>query len=79
MSPAERARIAALTRHGRGDTRDAVRPAREAFMARFEQEADPEGLLEPTERAARAQRLLRAHMLRLAAKSAENRRRRAAE
>ena len=50
-------------------------PARAAFLARFEREVDPEGLLLPYERAIRAEHALRAHMGELALKSAEARRR----
>jgi hypothetical protein len=78
MSPTERARIAALTRHSRGDTKQATAAARAHFEARFELEVDPEGILSPEERAARTKRAMRAHMLRLAAKSAETRAKRAA-
>jgi hypothetical protein len=78
MSTTERARIAALTRHSRGDTRDATAAARAGFAERFEREVDPDGVLPPAERAARAARARRAHMLRLAARSVESRRRKAA-
>ena len=73
----QNARIAALTRHSRGDTIAATQPARAGFLARFLREVDPDGVLAPVERERRAQRALRAHMLRLAAKSAEARRSRA--
>jgi hypothetical protein len=78
MSRTERARVAALTRHSRGDTKLATAAARSGFQDRFAREVDPDGILPPAERAARAQRALRAHMLRLAAKSAEARAKRAA-
>lgn len=78
MSTSERARIAALTRHSRGDTLEATAPARAAFEARFSNEVDPDGRLQPDERARRAKRAMRAHMLRLAARSAEARAKRAA-
>jgi hypothetical protein len=74
MSNTDRARIAALTRHARGDTAAAIAPARAGFLAKFEREVDPNGTLDPAERELRANRLLRAHMLRLAARSAEVRR-----
>lgn len=48
--------------------------AHRGFRARFEREVDPEGTLPPAERAARAERARRAHMLTLAAKSAAVRR-----
>jgi hypothetical protein len=72
-----RAQIVAYTRHAYGDTKAATASARAGYRAKFEREADPEGRLLPAERAVRADRLLRAHMLRLAAKSAAARRKRA--
>jgi hypothetical protein len=51
-----------------------TRPAREAFLRRFEREVDPDGLLPPVERRRRAQHALRAYMLRLAKRSATVRR-----
>jgi hypothetical protein len=50
-----------------------VRPAREAFWAKFEREVDPEGLLDPAERARRAQMARKAYFTRLALKSAQAR------
>ena len=49
--------------------------ARRGFRDRFLRLGDPDGLLNPVEREVRADRLLRAHMLALAAKSAQVRRR----
>lgn len=43
-----------------------TRPAREAFLRRFEREVDPEGKLPPQERRRRADHARRAYMLRLA-------------
>jgi hypothetical protein len=51
-----------------------TRPAREAFLRRFEREVDPDGVLSPAERGRRAQHALRAHMLRLAKQSVAARR-----
>jgi len=48
--------------------------AHKGFRAKFEREVDPDGTLPPAERAARAERARRAHMLTLAAKSAAVRR-----
>jgi hypothetical protein len=45
-------------------------PARKAFLDRFEREVDPEGKLPPEERHQRARHAMRAHMLRLAKRSA---------
>lgn len=80
MSPEQRsqnARIAALERHSRGDATASTEPARRGFAARFLREVDPGGVLTPKERERRAQRAMRAYMLRLAAKSAAARKRRA--
>jgi hypothetical protein len=49
-------------------------PARRGFRARFERIVDPEGLLDPVEREVRVDRLLRAYMLEMAARSAVARR-----
>lgn len=49
-------------------------PARAALMAKFEREVDPEGLLDPPERAIRAEHLRKAYFQRLALKSAKARR-----
>jgi hypothetical protein len=51
-----------------------VGPAHRGFRTRFERIVDPEGVLPPDERKRRADRARRAHMLSLAAKSAEVRR-----
>lgn len=45
-------------------------PAHRGFQARFERLVDPDGVLDPVERALRADHAKRAHMLSLAAKSA---------
>lgn len=45
-------RLGALTRMARGTTNTAAASA--AFMARFEREVDPHGVLDPKERAKRA-------------------------
>lgn len=70
-----RARIAAYTRSALYDARDLTQAARDGFLAKFEREADPEGKLDPAERERRALALRRAHMSRLALKSAQARRR----
>ncbi len=54
-------------------------PARRAARARFEEQVDPDGRLSAAERARRAEHALRAHMTRLALRSARVRRRRASE
>jgi hypothetical protein len=47
--------------------------ARRAFLGRFEREVDPDGTLSPEERQRRADSAMRAHMQRLALKSAQRR------
>lgn len=49
--------------------------ARAALMAKFENQADPEGNFLPAERARRAEHLRKAHFQRLALASAKSRRR----
>ena len=79
MSPrSQAARIAALTRWSREDPRSGTKPARRGFMARFEEQVDPDRRLPEAERARRAERALRAHMQKLALRSAKARRRRGA-
>lgn len=56
-------RMGALACHARGRTNTVT--AREAFLARFEREVDPDGLLEQDERKRRAEYALRLHMTRL--------------
>jgi hypothetical protein len=68
-------RIAAEISWSRTTDRSArTRPARQAFLARFEREVDPKGVLSPTERRKRAEHALRAYMLRLAKRSVTARR-----
>jgi hypothetical protein len=63
----ETGRAAALARWAKeADPVSATAKARAAFLARFETEVDPDGSMPPEERAKRADRLLRAHMIRLA-------------
>jgi len=71
------AQIAAAERWGRVTNRAAATaPARTGLRAKFEREADPGGVLGPDERARRADLLMRAHMLRMARRSAQARQRR---
>ncbi|MGD0861778.1 MAG: hypothetical protein ABSA21_03340 [Candidatus Limnocylindrales bacterium] len=72
-------RIGGLTAWSRLDPEVMVGPAHRGFRARFERLVDAEGQLDPAERAKRIDRALRAHMLTLAAKSAEVRRQRRRE
>ena len=48
-------------------------PARAKFLSRFEREVNPDGVLEPQERARRAEHAKKAYFLRLATASAEAR------
>jgi len=57
----QRARIAALARHSRTDGLTATQAARETFLARFERQVDPEGVLNPAERLRRAELAKREH------------------
>ena len=38
-------RLGAYTVHSRYDSRELIRPAREAFWSKFERDVDPEGVL----------------------------------
>ena len=82
LTPTERrlrAEIAAETSWAwTADPSRRTKPGRDAAFTKFENEADPEGELDPAERRRRAEHLRRAHMKRLALKSAESRRRKRA-
>lgn len=68
------ASIAANDRWAREPDRTAAtRPAREAFLRRFEREVDPEGRLTPEERQKRVQNAVKAHFRRMALASAKSR------
>ena len=64
-----RARIAAYSLHSQRDPRETTKPARDGFMARFEREVDPDGVLPTDERLRRADAARKAHMTRLAYRS----------
>jgi hypothetical protein len=69
------ARIAAHTSWAQTPDREArTRPARVAFLARFERQVDPDGVLPPSERKKRAESAKRAYFQRLALRSALSRR-----
>jgi hypothetical protein len=53
-------------------------PARTAFLDRFEREVDPDGVLDPAERARRAEHAKKSYFLRLAFRSAKARGKRSA-
>lgn len=70
-------RIGAHQQHALHDPRLTTAAARRAFLDRFEKEADPDGTLDPVERARRARHLRSAYFTRLALRSAQVRRQRA--
>jgi len=78
LTRAERKLRASLASHESwartSDPSKRTAPAREAFLARFEREVDPEGILTDVERARRAEHARKAHFARLALKSAQARR-----
>ncbi len=82
LTPSERstrARIAVYERWARTTAADriaATAPARQGLLDRFERLVDPDGLLDPAERARRADAARKAHYLRMALKSAKARRQR---
>lgn len=71
-----RARIGAYSLHAKHDPRETTSKARSAFLAKFQTEVDPDGLLPEAERLRRAEAARRAHFARLALRSAVKRRRR---
>lgn len=72
-----RGRIGGLALSASRDPHEYTAAARCAFLARFEQQVDPDGILLPYERQRRALAARRAHFARLALKSAKVRRERA--
>ena len=66
----DNARIAAYAMHSKHDSRETTAPARRAFMRRFERQVDPEGLLDPADRARRAEAAKSVYFRQLARKSA---------
>lgn len=69
-----RARLAAHSLHAKiADETAHTTPARKAFLDRFEREVDPDGTLEPAERARRAEHAKKAYFARLALRSAKSR------
>jgi len=73
-----RARVAAHTSWAATTDRAArTAPARRAALDRFERQVDPDGTLDPAERALRAESAKKAYFAGLALRSVEARRRRA--
>ncbi len=73
-----RGRLGAYTLHSRRDPRETTAPARAAFLARFEDQVDPDRVLPEAERLRRAESARKAHFARLALKSARARANKAA-
>ncbi len=76
-SPAERslrARLAAHALHAQRDAYETTAKGRATFLARFEREVDPDGVLEPEERHRRAEQARRAYFARLSLAAAKVRR-----
>lgn len=71
-----RARMGAYALHSKHDSRETTKAGREAFLARFEREVDPDGRLPERERKRRAQAAMRAYMSGLAFKRSRSRSRR---
>jgi hypothetical protein len=81
MTPRERslrARVGAFAQQARHDTRETTKNARAAFNARFEDQVDPDRILPEPERLRRAEAARRSYMAKLALRSAQVRRKRAA-
>lgn len=80
-SPSERSLRASYAAHVRWSRQDPVAgtaKARQAALDRFERQVDPDGLLSPVERARRAHHARKAYFTKLALRSAQVRRARAA-
>ncbi len=68
------ARMAAHALHARvADPTAHTAAARKVFLSRFEREVDPDGVLEPQERARRAEHAKKAYFLKLAVASSRAR------
>jgi hypothetical protein len=70
-----RARLAAHSLHSQVDSVAHTAPARAAFLARFEAEVDPEGVLSEDERKRRAEHARTAYFTKLALASSRSRQR----
>lgn len=78
LTPSERTLRARLAAHDSwartADRRARTAAGTAAFLGRFEREVDPDGVLDPADRARRAESARRAYFTRLALKSAQARR-----
>ena len=68
------ARVAIYTRLATADRKEMTAPARAAAMDRFEKQVDPNGLLDPAERAQRAEYAKKAYFTAISAKGVAARR-----
>jgi len=69
-----RGRLAVLSSWAQTEDRQArTKPGRDAMLAKFERQVDPDGKLSPAERARRAEYARKAHFTRLALKAAKAR------
>jgi hypothetical protein len=73
-----RGRAGAHAMHSRNDSRAVSQAARDAFMASFYDEVDPDRVLPEAERERRAEHARKLYFTRLSLKAAKARRRRAA-
>lgn len=62
----QRARLAARARWAKQSGSEGTQAARDAFMARFVEQVDPDGQLDPAERMRRAESAKREHFQRMA-------------
>jgi hypothetical protein len=76
LDMALRGRIGAYRLHATHDPRETTAAARAKFLARFEREVDPDGLLPEPERLRRAEMARKAYFAALALKSSRTRARR---
>lgn len=78
LTPEQRSLRARIASHvswaNTEDPKARTAPARSAFFDRFERAVDPDGVLDPADRRRRAEHARKAHMQRLALKSARARR-----
>jgi hypothetical protein len=77
--PAQRVLIARLAAYSKwancANPEAAMQATRQGFLARFERQVDPTGVLCPSERLRRAEAAMKAHMMTLALRSAQARKR----
>lgn len=72
----QRARLGGLSTAARHDPKDYTAAAHAGFLAKFEREVDPDGVLPESERRRRAEAARKLHMQQLAWRSATARRKR---